>query len=82
MFKIEERILPLLDQVKALLSDRPLFVLLSCHTPGFSGVVLQNLLEQNLDGLPGRVDSGEMLLTGGAKARPLPSGTFARWVAG
>jgi phosphoribosylanthranilate isomerase len=43
--------LPLLDQVKALLSDRPMFVLLSCHTPGFSGVVLQNLLDQLLRGM-------------------------------
>ena len=82
VFKIEERMLPLLDQVKALLSDRPMFVLLSCHTPGFSGVVLQNLLDQLLRGMPGKLDSGEMLLTGAARVRPLPSGTYARWIAG
>ncbi len=80
-FKIEERINPLLEQVRALLSDTPLFVLLSCHTPGFSPQVLKNLLEQHLRGVPGAVDCGEMLLTGARGARPLPSGNYARWIA-
>lgn len=81
LFKIEERINPLLQQVRALLDPRPAFVLLSCHTPGFSARVLQNLLEQHLGDLPGSHDSGEMLLTGAQGVRPLPSGNFARWVA-
>lgn len=82
LFKIEERINPLLQQVRDLLSDKPLFVLLSCHTPGFSPQVLANLLDQHLkghSGQKGRVDSGEMLLTGAPHVRPLPSGAFARW---
>ncbi len=80
LFKIEERINPLLDQVRALLGVSPLFVLLSGHTPGFTPRVLQNLLEQATDGLGGGVDSGEMLLEGAAGVRPLPSGAYARWV--
>lgn len=79
LFKIEERINPLLDQVRQLLSKSPMFVLLSCHTPGFSAQVLENLLSQHLSGLAGAVDSGEMLLTGGEGVKPLPSGSFARW---
>lgn len=79
LFKIEERINPLLEQVRQLMSDRPLFVLLSCHTPGFSAQVLENLLEQHLRELGGAVDSGEMLLEGGKGVKPLPSGAFARW---
>lgn len=82
LFKIEERINPLLQQVRALLDPRPAFVLLSCHTPGFSPRVLQNLLEQHLGDLPGQHDAGEMLLTGAPGVRPLPSGNYARWVAG
>jgi len=81
VFKIEERILPLLEQIRDLLSEHPLFVLLSCHTPGFSPVVLQNLLEQHLGAKGGAVDCGEMLLTGAEAVRPLPSGTYARWIA-
>jgi 23S rRNA (cytosine1962-C5)-methyltransferase len=79
LFKIEERINPLLEQVRALLSRQPMFVLLSCHTPGFSAQVLENLLRQHLAGLGGTFDSGEMLLTGGRDVKPLPSGSFARW---
>lgn len=79
LFKIEERINPLLEQVRKLLSAKPMFVLLSCHTPGFSAQVLENLLGQHLRGLGGRVDSGEMLLEGTGGVRPLPSGSFARW---
>ena len=81
VFKIEERINPLLEQVRALLSARPMFVLLSCHTPGFSPQVLENLLGQHLQGIPGRIDHGEMLLRGEAGTRPLPSGNYARFLA-
>ena len=35
IFKIEEEIVPLLHDCRALLSEHPLFVLFSCHTPGF-----------------------------------------------
>lgn len=79
LFKIEERINPLLEQVRDLLSSKPLFVLLSCHTPGFSARVLENLLDQHLRGLGGKLDSGEMLLSGSPNTRPLPSGSYARW---
>ena len=57
----------------------PLLVLLSAHTPGYSPVVLGNVLRQSADGLGGRVESGEMLLTGDAETLPLPSGAYARW---
>jgi hypothetical protein len=43
--------------------------------------VLKNLLEQHLGSKGGEVDCGEMLLTGAAGVRPLPSGTYARWIA-
>lgn len=82
VFKIEERINPLLEQVHQLLSDTPLFVLFSCHTPGFSPQVLENLLGQHVQGLGGSIDRGEMLLTGKPGTRPLPSGNYARWVSG
>ncbi len=79
-FKIEERINPLLDQLKQLLSDDPAFVLLSAHTPGFSAQVLANLLQQ-ITPRSGKLDCGEMLLEGASKVPPLPSGAYARWQA-
>lgn len=74
IFKIEEDLLPLLDGCQRLLSDNPLFVFLSCHTPGYTPTVLKRLLEQMMEG--GQVKEGELLLPG---TDPLPSGTYARW---
>lgn len=79
VFKIEEHIVDLLKQCRALLSSHPLFVLFSCHTAGFSPMVMRHLLDQTLSEYKGVIDSGEMLLTGGGSVFPLPSGTFARW---
>jgi 23S rRNA (cytosine1962-C5)-methyltransferase len=78
LFKIEEDLPPLLDQCRELLSDNPLFVILSCHTPGFSPLVLHNLLSQCLQG-QGQVEAGEMLLEGERGTLSLPCGTYARW---
>jgi 23S rRNA (cytosine1962-C5)-methyltransferase len=79
VFKIEEDILRILPACRQLLSDRPLFVLFSCHTPGFTPIVMRHLLAQAMKDCPGKIDEGEMMLTGEKGVLPLPSGTFARW---
>lgn len=80
VFKIEEQIIPLLQHCRALLSEDPLFVLLSCHTPGMTATVLRHLLSQTMEGYAGAIDSGEMVLTGqSSDVLSLPSGSFARW---
>ena len=78
MYKIERDLPETLRLCRELLSDHPLFLLLSAHTPGLTPVVLGNLLSQALDGLSPAVESGEMLLAGGRDVLPLPSGAFAR----
>ncbi len=78
IFKIENSICPLLEQCRQLLSDNPLFVLFSCHTPGFSPIVMRHLLQQTMHRFGGVIDEGEMVLSG-PNAIPLPSGTYARW---
>lgn len=82
LFKIERDLPPLLSLCRRLLSDTPLFVLLSCHTPGFSPLVMRHLLDQATKELFGTIDCGEMTLTGGEDVYELPSGTFARWTHG
>jgi 23S rRNA (cytosine1962-C5)-methyltransferase len=77
LYKIEHALLETLDLVKALLSDQPCFLYLTSHTPGFSPIVLKNLLQRLLD--KGHFECGEMLLTGGPEVYPVPSGTWARW---
>lgn len=78
LFKVEEQMLTTLELVHSVLSDQPLFIILTSHTPGFSPHVLHNLLAQFHAG--GVHEHGEMLLTGGAHCSPLPSGTWARWL--
>jgi len=77
LFKIEEHLPEILQLCRQLLSNNPLFVLLSCHTPGFTPIVLHHLLLQSMP--PGKIDTGEMTLTGSPETLPIPSGTFARW---
>jgi len=81
VFKIQDQLPELLDLCRDLLSDDPAFVLLSCHTPEYSPLILENLLAQWLKGLDGDITHGEMLLTGKPGVMPLPSGAYARWAA-
>jgi len=79
VFKIEDDILEILAACKDLLANDALFILYSCHTPGFSPLVMHNQLQSlNLRG--GAFSSGEMVVMD-QQGRPLPSGTYARWSA-
>ena len=80
VFKIEKDLIPLLEGCQDIMGDDALFVLYSCHTPGFTPLTMQNQVEQMVRSRRGKVESGEMTVrdSGG---RPLPSGTYARWSA-
>ena len=84
-YKIERDLKETIGLVKGVLSDRPLFVLFSSHTPGLSCVVAENIMSQAFPSAR-RVESGEMLLEAGP-ARPgapaprhCPSGVYCRAV--
>jgi 23S rRNA (cytosine1962-C5)-methyltransferase len=79
LYKIEHALMETLELVKKVLSPNPRFVILTSHTPGFTPLVLANLLHQLL--ARGGVTSGEMCLTGVEDVFPVPSGTWARWQA-
>ncbi len=80
VFKIENQLLDLLDGCRQLLAKDALFVLYSCHTPGFTPLVLHNQLQLVTRKLGGRAEFGEMTVAD-KQGRPLPSGTYARWSA-
>ena len=79
LFKIDDHLLDILAQCKAVLSPQAKFVFLSCHTPGYTPLVLNHLLTQSLGGQGGSVTAGEMALGEGQDALPVPSGTYAVW---
>jgi 23S rRNA (cytosine1962-C5)-methyltransferase len=80
LYKIEESLITTLDLVHQVLSEQPAFVLLTSHTPGFSPIVLSNLLRQYHKG--GTIERGEMLLTGADEVMDVPNGNWARWING
>ncbi|MCF7849032.1 MAG: class I SAM-dependent methyltransferase [Kiritimatiellales bacterium] len=78
LYKIEESLMTTLDLVHQVMGDDPSFVLLTSHTPGFSPIVLSNLLRQfNSEG---EMECGEMLLSGKPGVMDLPNGNWARWI--
>lgn len=79
IFKIEEDLPGILAACRKLLTPNPLFILFSCHTPGFTPIVMGHLLKQTMEEAGGAIDIGEMVLKGREGVLPLPSGTFARW---
>lgn len=77
LYKIEQALLETLQLVRKVMSDQPSFLYLTSHTPGFTPIVLKNLIQQLLS--EGQLDCGEMLLTGKESTFDVPSGTWARW---
>ena len=75
-YKIERDLEETLAQAGSLLSDSPLFVLFSSHTPGLSCTVAENVLGQHFP--TAKLESGEMLLEG--RSLPCPSGVYCRAV--
>ncbi len=76
VFKIEKDLFVLLTLCAAVLAEKAAFVLLTAHTPGFTPIVLKELLARTLPA--GKVTAGEMWLEAKEEGL-LPSGAFARW---
>ncbi len=76
---IEEHLQPLLDALLGLTSERPRFVLFTCHTLGFSPVLMENLLLPWVERFGGRIESGSMTIGAPSLKSRLPTGFFARW---
>lgn len=76
IWKIEESINNLLNLCAKLLEpNRPFFILLSSHTPGFSPITLERLIEQHFG--QGELKSGEMTIPE-QSGNVLPAGNYAR----
>lgn len=70
VFKIEEDLPKMLQICAKLLKDMK-FVLLTCHTPGFTPIILKQLLADTIEG---EIEAGEMILEA---ANLVPSGAYA-----
>ena len=74
LYKIERDLGETLSLVKGLLSDEPLFILFSSHTPGLTVKCAENVFSRLFPSAT--LEGGEMLLEGGGL--PCPSGMYMR----
>lgn len=82
VYKIEDELVSTVRKCWSLMSEDPLFMLLSSHTPTCTPVALANILSVTAPGsAPFNLESGEMLLEGKTGVIPVPSGTYSRWTA-
>lgn len=79
VWKIESDLVSMLENCERLLSDDPLFVLLTAHTPGVTAATLQNLLGPLLAKRGGRLEAGEMVHRVSASRSVIPAGVYCRW---
>ena len=81
VFKIEKDLYTILSLCKELLSDEPLFLILTCHTPGFTPSVLENISAQVMKNSndDGTFSSGEMYLKCENDGMSVPSGSYLIW---
>jgi 23S rRNA (cytosine1962-C5)-methyltransferase len=78
VWKIEEDLQGLLKNCRDLMVSGELgFMILSCHSPGFSPMVLERLLK-DLHGGQGTTECGEMTIPESASSRLLSAGCYAR----
>jgi len=82
VWRLAEDLPQLLTLCAELTKPRPRFVLLTCHTPGFSPLRLRELLTAAFGTSPGvRIDAAPLLLSA-STGQTLPSGVVARWADG
>jgi len=84
VWKVEGMIRDLLVDCRELLSDNARLLLLTMYNIEASALMLGNLMDDVLRGMPGTISVGELAVphtAPGAEARMLPRSLFARWEA-
>ncbi|NLP00401.1 MAG: SAM-dependent methyltransferase [Clostridiaceae bacterium] len=80
LWKLEDELFSLVNTLKDVMSNAPLFFLLNSYTAGFSPRVSANMLELCLKRkFGGKVNSGEIGLPVTDSDIVLPCGNYARW---
>lgn len=80
LWRIENDLLPLMENCRKILSDKPLFFLMNGYAAGYSALAYSNNL-QHLFGKKGKLEIGELTIAHSKDDRLLPCGIFARWSA-
>lgn len=79
IWKIEEKIYPLIQDCRKILSDDALFFLVNSYTTGLQPAVLHYMLGTALKDLPGTIEADEVGLPVTKTGLVLPCGASGRW---
>ncbi len=80
VWKIENQLSELMLHCKQVLSDHPLFILLTTHSPGFSALTLKNMVLKFIpESDSGFFETDEMYIHDTGSGLHLPNGFFSRW---
>lgn len=79
LWQIETSLAGLLEECRAVASERPLFLILTCYAVQLSPVSLANIVDDAMAGKGGQVTAGELANVEKSKGRLLPTAIFARW---
>ncbi|WP_069803469.1 class I SAM-dependent methyltransferase [Thermogemmatispora onikobensis] len=79
VWKLQESLPTLLATCRSLLSDEPLFVVLTTYAIRASALSLYYALEEMMRGYGGTITTGEMVLVEESAQRLLSTAIFARW---
>ncbi len=79
LWKVEKQLTDLLDICRQVLSDHPLFIILTMYNIEASALMIGNLLSDAMRDHGGKVSVGELALRHKHSARLLPLSIFGRW---
>jgi 23S rRNA (cytosine1962-C5)-methyltransferase len=81
VWELFESLPELLQNCRALLSDQPLFVVLTAYAIRASALSIYYAMKEMVSGLEGRLETGELVLHESSAERLLSTAIFARWYA-
>jgi 23S rRNA (cytosine1962-C5)-methyltransferase len=71
----------MLDLVRDMMSDRPLFIILTAYSIRASFFALHEIMQETLGDSGGRLESGELVIGTHDSKRKLSTSLFSRWIA-
>ncbi|MCG6858893.1 MAG: class I SAM-dependent methyltransferase [Salaquimonas sp.] len=81
VWQLFEQLPHLIDVVRELVSDKPLFVVLTAYSIRASFFALDELMQEVFGDAGGRIESGELVIRTLDSDRTLSTSLFSRWVA-
>lgn len=79
VWKIEEKLAELLSGVRKILSDKPVFVILTSYATDSSSLALGHALSEMMQSFGGNVDQGELCVLEKSNGRAISLANTARW---